>query len=172
MELEDGLMLASIQRTTQENSARSISLLPSIEKILADSQDNEPLRSPFLLLKESWQKNQELGSSTLVVVTLPTDGAKIYSSYIGDSGYCILRETRSSVYEVVFQSKSQQRRFNFPYQLGWEQNGDHPESALNLSHDVKHQDIVVLGTDGVLDNLDPKSVDLVHLRFALLLLVS
>ena len=111
------------------------------------------------MMMASWASNQEKGSSTLVIVSLPAAESKLYTSYIGDSGYCILRQGPTQTYEVVFQSKSQQRDFNFPYQLGWRNNGDHPDQAVSLSHDVLHNDIVIVSTDGVLDNLDPPSVD-------------
>ena len=109
-------------------------------------------------MKASWAANRELGSSTFVIVTLPAAESKLYTAYIGDSGYCILRPNLNQEYEVVFQSKSQQRGFNFPFQLGWGKNGDNPGDALTFSHDVRHHDLVVVSTDGVLDNLDPASV--------------
>lgn len=107
---------------------------------------------------DSWKRNQEVGSSTLVVVTLPGNENKIYSSLVGDSGFCILRKRENGDYFIVFQSKSQQRRFNFPMQLGWNLNGDNPMVAANSSHEVKHDDIVILGTDGLLDNIDYQTV--------------
>jgi len=115
------------------------------------------LKTPLKLLTESWQNNKEVGSSTLVVVTLPPDEAKIYASYVGDSGYTILRKVDNK-WTVVFTSKPQQRRFNFPLQLGWGENGDHPNVALSSSHDVQHGDIVILGTDGLYDNLSAEQI--------------
>lgn len=111
---------------------------------------------------DSWKRNQEVGSSTLVIVTLPSTENKVYSSLVGDSGFCILRKREDGNYFIVFQSKSQQRRFNFPMQLGWNLNGDNPNVAVNASHDVSHDDIVIVGTDGLLDNLDYKAVTMLH----------
>ena len=107
---------------------------------------------------DSWKRNQEVGSSTLVVVTFPGNENKIYSSYVGDSGYCILRKAEDGTFALVFASLSQQRRFNFPMQLGWNLNGDSPSVAINGTHDVLNDDIIVLGSDGVLDNLDAQGV--------------
>lgn len=122
------------------------------------------LKSPKNLLTKSWENNHEKGSSTFVVVTLPPDEAKIYSSYVGDSGYCILRPDAKGDEKFLlhFESKPQQRRFNYPYQLGWERNGDHPEVALTFSHEVKDGDLVILGTDGLFDNMTPKEVGTTH----------
>jgi len=110
-------------------------------------------KNPKQLVADCWAENQEDGSSTLVIVTLPESGNKIYSSYIGDSGYMILRREESAN-KIVHVSKSQQKGFNFPFQLGWGRNGDSPNSALSYSHEVKSGDMVILGTDGLFDNLD------------------
>src|SRR3990167_5300404 len=117
-------------------------------------------RKPEDLVKYSWQNNQELGSSTLVVVTLPTKGKELFASYVGDSGYCILRRETpgSSKLRVVHESKAQQRQFNFPYQLGWEKNGDHPDLAKNEKHTVEAGDFVVTGTDGLFDNMSAAQI--------------
>lgn len=104
-----------------------------------------------------------MGSSTLVVVTLPKSDSKVHYSYVGDSGFVILRKTEDGKFTVVHASKSQQRRFNFPYQLGWNQNGDHPSIANKGSHDVQNEDILVVATDGVLDNLDAQGVVHIYL---------
>lgn len=92
------------------------------------------------------------------MVTLPKSESKIYYSYVGDSGFVILRKREDGKFAVVYASQSQQRRFNFPYQLGWNLNGDHPSVSQNGSHPVQHEDILVVATDGVLDNIDPQGV--------------
>jgi protein phosphatase PTC7 len=108
---------------------------------------------------DSWKRNQEVGSSTLVVVTLQMDGPMLHSSYVGDSGFCILRKAEDGAYAIVFQSLSQQRRFNFPMQLGWNLNGDSPLVAINGTHEVKSDDIVIVGSDGLLDNINYQQVE-------------
>lgn len=117
------------------------------------------LDKPKIVISKAWMANQEDGSSTLVVVTLPYKGNTIYTAYVGDSGYCLLRpQGRDRDYKLVFESSAQQRRFNFPYQLGWGKNGDQPNIAVELSHEVANGDIIILGTDGLFDNIVPKNV--------------
>ena len=94
----------------------------------------------------------------MVIVTLPTSGSTIYTSLVGDSGFSILRRDSEKKYRLQYQSKSQQYRFNFPFQLGWKQNGDGPRIAANEKHEVQQDDIVLVATDGVLDNLEPIDV--------------
>jgi protein phosphatase PTC7 len=133
----------------------------SIQNILKLSPYGH-LKHPKDILQKSWEQNQELGSSTFVVVTLPTDEAKLYSSYVGDSGYCILRSDteKEEKFSIIFESEPQQRRFNYPYQLGWGDNGDHPKVAISKSHDVRDGDLVVLGSDGLFDNVSSKNVSM------------
>jgi len=50
------------------------------------------------------------------------------------------------VLETLFISEEHTRDFNFPYKIGSE--GDPPEIAVENKHEVKENDILVLGTDG------------------------
>lgn len=52
---------------------------------------------------------------------------------------------------INFESKEQQHSFNFPFQCGT--NGDDPNKGKSLAHKVKHGDIIILGSDGLWDNL-------------------
>ena len=130
-------------------------------QVLAISKVMSFLKNPKSIIRKAWEDNKHDGSSTLVVVTLPPDENAIYTSYVGDSGYCILREQSPSTYRLIYESPPQQRRFNYPFQLGWGRNGDHPDVALDSKHEVKHGDLVILGTDGLFDNL--KATDIATL---------
>jgi protein phosphatase PTC7 len=111
------------------------------------------------LIQEAWNQNNEQGTSTLVTVTLPFEGSTLHTAYVGDSSYCILRIYDKITYaiSVVFVSKPQHRGFNRPYQLG-KFVGDGPEQAIMDTHELQHGDILVLGSDGVFDNLSPEQV--------------
>jgi len=50
----------------------------------------------------------------MCVVTIDNEKMKIYCSYIGDSGYIIVRK-EDGVYKNVYVSKEHTRSFNFPY---------------------------------------------------------
>jgi serine/threonine protein phosphatase PrpC len=158
--LVDGIREELIQLSILESFVKSKSFDLCSLQIVLRTNAFESLKDPKTLLTKSWEQNQEKGSSTFVVVTLPEDEAKIYSSYVGDSGYCILRpdDNKPDKFDIVFASQSQQRRFNHPFQLGWANHGDHPEVASSFSHDVKDGDLVILGTDGLFDNLAVNNV--------------
>lgn len=165
MEWGDGTREGSTLHSTPADSATSKPLSPSISLIEARADAEDFLREPSKIIQKAWEDNQELGSSTLVVATLLKDKPELKTSYVGDSGYCILRESKEKPgeYSLIYESSPQQRRFNHPYQLGWNGNGDHPKCSRNNSHDVKKGDLVILGTDGLFDNVSPDSVtDLVN----------
>ena len=82
---------------------------------------------------------------------------ELRTSYIGDSSYLLLRPNKTTqVLEKVYRSKEQQHRFNFPFQVG--SIGDEPSSALAFTHIVEENDVLILGTDGVFDNLSNKQI--------------
>ena len=138
-------------------------LCKNIEGIIA-SNPTGLLKDPKTIITKAWMDNTEQGSSTLVVITLPEDEPRIYTSYVGDSGYCVLRPDNPltpKTFSVLYASEPQQRRFNYPMQLGWGRNGDHPSIALTYSHDIQDGDIIIVGTDGLFDNISPKNISTV-----------
>jgi serine/threonine protein phosphatase PrpC len=54
--------------------------------------------------------------------------------------------------EIVYRSKEQQHSFNFPYQLGTGST-DKPEHACVVNLQVQEGDIIVMGSDGLWDNV-------------------
>ena len=76
--------------------------------------------------------------------------AKLYTSYVGDSLYMIVRYNEAKKkYYCEYKSDEQMHYescFNTPYQVGKE--GDDPEVALTNSHDLKNNDLVITATDG------------------------
>jgi len=79
----------------------------------------------------------------------------IYSANLGDSGFLLIRDG-----EVVHRSVEQQHYFNTPFQLtnappGQEDNvlSDRIEMADKQSYRVEEGDILLMGTDGLFDNM-------------------
>jgi len=65
-------------------------LCANLGQLIANSPNvGKYLDIPKLLIKDSAATNEEQGSSTLVVVTLPEIGDTLHSAYVGDSGYVI-----------------------------------------------------------------------------------
>jgi len=100
-----------------------------------------------------------LGSSTVMVVTL--EGTLLRMAHIGDCGMLIVRDGAP-----LLRTVEQQHDFNFPFQLGAGSRNS-PADAATCEIRVRPGDVVILGSDGLFDNLfDEEIVAMVtrHLR--------
>ncbi|XP_074642148.1 protein phosphatase PTC7 homolog isoform X1 [Tubulanus polymorphus] len=111
------------------------------------------------------QKNPLLGSCTACLVSLHKEDQILYTANLGDSGFLVVRNGK-----VVHRSEEQQHYFNTPFQLSITPPlgvqmmiSDSPESADSTAFPVEEGDIIVLGTDGLFDNLTDEMI-IEHLR--------
>jgi len=87
-----------------------------------------------------------MGSSTAAVLSVSPD-YKLNGVNVGDSGFMVVRDGA-----VILRTKEQQYSFNAPFQLGTGSD-DTPATGDRYSVQLRPDDIVILGTDGVFDNL-------------------
>ncbi|KAJ7556109.1 hypothetical protein O6H91_05G068800 [Diphasiastrum complanatum] len=116
-----------------------------LQSMVAVRQEPEKCIDPARVLVKAHSRTHFRGSSTACILTLSEYG--LQAANLGDSGFVIVRNGR-----VIFKSTPQQHSFNFPYQLGSE-SSDPPSAAEVFSLQVKAGDIIVLGTDGLFDNV-------------------
>ena len=81
---------------------------------------------------------------------LDAQEAKVHTSNLGDSSYMWLWKSGLDL-ERLYRAEEQTMGFNFPKQVGT--NGNNPTEADLMTHDVKVNDIFILGSDGLFDNL-------------------
>ncbi|KAI8393380.1 phosphatase 2C-like domain-containing protein [Radiomyces spectabilis] len=86
-----------------------------------------------------------VGSTTACIITLCQDELRIAN--LGDCGVSIIRCN-----DYIFRSEEQQHSFNFPYQLGTA-SFDSPADAQRFTVKIEEGDIIILGSDGLFDNL-------------------
>lgn len=122
-----------------------------------DATDIKGYSDPLEVMRHAAKyANRTIGSSTACIVGI--EGSNLISANLGDSGYMVVRiSPDTKKVELIFKSEEQQHSFNFPYQLG-PQSRDVPDDADLLSVPVQHGDLVILGTDGLFDNVDAKRV--------------
>lgn len=113
--------------------------------------------NPVDILQRSYEqslieakKNNILGSTTACIAVLRHDELRVAN--IGDCGISIIRNNH-----YVFRSEEQQHTFNFPYQLGI-RSRDQPQNAQSFNIKVKKGDIIIMGSDGLYDNLFDKNI--------------
>ena len=102
------------------------------------------------LLVEAANMATNLGSSTWVIAILNPRDHTVHTTLLGDSSYMLLRPDLNGDLIKLYRSEEQQHSFNYPYQ--WGTNGDDPSLAIDVEHKVQHNDIIVLGSDGIFDN--------------------
>ncbi|GBG59274.1 hypothetical protein CBR_g32289 [Chara braunii] len=108
-------------------------------------QEPPGLADPVRVLARAHERTKVQGSSTACIILLRDD--VLQAANLGDSGFILIRKGRT-----VFKSPPQQHSFNFPYQLG-SGGSDSPESAEMYGIAVAPGDVIIVGTDGLFDNV-------------------
>jgi len=125
-----------------DSSAYSRCLMRNAET-LANTGDCTPEK----LLQRAYDSCHHVtGSATAVVATLSPD-FWLTGVNLGDSGWRVIRDG-----EIVLRTREQQWGFNAPNQLGTG-SSDRPRDADKYSIQLRPNDVVVMATDGLFDNL-------------------
>lgn len=104
--------------------------------------------NPKRVLEEAYKNTNQEGSSTACIIALNSDKSSISAANVGDSGFFLLRKGK-----IIYKSPIQQRGlFGCPYQLG--NCKDNPSVAQEMELNVEKDDILIVGTDGMLDNMN------------------
>ncbi|KAI9475796.1 MAG: phosphatase 2C-like domain-containing protein [Benjaminiella poitrasii] len=96
------------------------------------------------------QREGIVGSCTACLAILRHGELRIAN--LGDCGISVIRHN-----DYIFRSEEQQHSFNFPYQLGTS-SPDRPKDAQSFTVAIQKGDIVVMGSDGLYDNLFDKEI--------------
>lgn len=127
--------------------------------------------NPKTIFVEAAKKTKAQGSSTFCMCSIDFEKDYLHTVNMGDSGYMVIRdiapksrpestfdklpnkpgEEEPVELKVLYKSEEQQHQFNFPYQVG--SHGDPPEDCDTKVHEFRENDLIVLGTDGLWDNL-------------------
>jgi protein phosphatase PTC7 len=108
------------------------------------------------LLCDAVKKTESPGTSTFVLALLDDEDPYLRGLNFGDSGYLLIRRNELGEPTKVFRSEERQYRFNAPWQCGT--GKPLPTNADVMLHRVQHNDVLVLATDGVLDNATDKDI--------------
>ncbi|CAG8466869.1 16064_t:CDS:2, partial [Racocetra fulgida] len=117
-----------------------------------EKHDNIKDVNPTKIMQASYEQSIRdctlegvVGSSTALIAVLRDDELRITN--IGDCGICIIRHN-----SVIFRNEEQQHSFNYPFQLGI-YSCDKPKDSQEFTVKVQKRDVVVIGSDGIFDNL-------------------
>lgn len=87
-----------------------------------------------------------IGSSTALLAVLRNDELRLAN--LGDCSCCIIRGD-----EYIFRTEEQQHRFNYPFQAGTNAKDTPIKDAQKFAVQVRKDDIVILASDGLVDNV-------------------
>lgn len=115
------------------------------QSLMAAREEPQGLVNPIRILRRAHARTKCRGSSTACILALCEQG--LQAANLGDSGFIVVRGGKT-----VFKSPTQQHLFNIPYQL---ENGgsDPPSCAQVFTVQVAAGDVIVVGTDGLFDNV-------------------
>ncbi|KAI8871630.1 protein serine/threonine phosphatase 2C, partial [Ramicandelaber brevisporus] len=85
------------------------------------------------------------GSTTALLAVLRNDELRVAN--LGDCGLTVIRRGA-----MLFRTEEQQHSFNYPFQLGTG-TSDSPDDAQSFNLRLQRGDIIIVGSDGVFDNL-------------------
>lgn len=129
-------------------SIYSTNLLERIKDYFEEHKDSNLYEGLVYGYKKNMDEKIE-GSSTVCLAQIKGDNLHILN--LGDSGFAIFRDN-----EFKIKSVEQTHSFNYPYQLG--AGGDSPSKAELFETNIEKDDLIVLATDGLFDNLYPSEM--------------
>jgi protein phosphatase PTC7 len=111
--------------------------------------------NPEIIIEDALNHASLAGSVTVIMAIIQEKEMKIYQ--IGDSGMVISNNNR-----IIFETDEQQHSFNFPYQIGKNGSGgfhgDSPNEGLFYRIQMTKGDTIILGSDGLFDNLNNSDI--------------
>ncbi|CAG8570228.1 24418_t:CDS:2 [Cetraspora pellucida] len=109
--------------------------------------------NPVDILQSSYEQSMRdcalegiIGSSTALIAIIRNDELRIAN--LGDCGICIIRHN-----SFIFRNEEQQHSFNYPFQLGSASSDTPTKDSQTFTVKIQCGDIVVMGSDGIFDNL-------------------
>jgi len=99
------------------------------------------------------QSEGMMGSTTACVLTINTTNGLLHAANLGDSGFLVYGPGNGTDLELKFRTNQLEHEFGRPYQIGHHEYANRPEDSDLVSFHVSKGDVIVMGTDGLLDNV-------------------
>ncbi|GMN23555.1 hypothetical protein TIFTF001_000158 [Ficus carica] len=119
-------------------------LMANVSSIVEDEEVN---KDPQILIGKAHAATTSVGSATVIAAVLERNGI-LKIANVGDCGLRVIREGR-----VFFSTCPQEHYFDCPYQLSSEAIGQTYRDAMVSSIEMVEGDIIVMGSDGLFDNV-------------------
>ena len=127
----------------------------------------DTIAHPKDIMDSAFQKvcetpDENPGGSTACFVSIDKHSGRMAAANLGDSGFLIVRDG-----QIIYRSKEQQHFFNAPYQLSLYPSWIKPSATAIINvpadsnvteHQLVHGDVIILGSDGLFDNVYDKKI--------------
>ncbi|XP_062172276.1 probable protein phosphatase 2C 26 [Alnus glutinosa] len=131
-------------------------LMANASNLLGDEEVNN---DPQTLLRKAHAATFSIGSATVIVAMLERNGI-LKIANIGDCGLRIIRDG-----QIIFSTPPQEHYFDCPYQLSSEVVGQTYLDAMVSNVELMEGDAIVMGSDGLFDNVFDHEIALTIARF-------
>jgi len=122
-----------------------------------DGQGVVQMRSSVEALNVAHRLTRKPGSATACILRLDQSLGELEACNLGDSGFIVVRDG-----EIVLKTEPQQHFFDCPYQLGaapeYVPETDYASDARRFRTKLQPGDCIVMGTDGLWDNVRVDSI--------------
>ena len=124
-------------------------LMYHAEQVFNEGEDN-----PLTILQDSFDRTDHIGAATAIIGVLNPKswGYKVEMIYLGDSSFFVVTDGN-----MTHQPTEQEIDFNRPFCLGKMAGGviyaQEPKDGEKFVINLEGEDMLVLGTDGLFDNL-------------------
>lgn len=98
------------------------------------------------------------GSSTACLATINTNQGQLHAANLGDSGFLLLGPTSEGKLDIKLRTNQLEHEFGCPFQLGHHRYANSVEDADLVTHHVVPGDVLVMGTDGLFDNMGDSEI--------------
>ncbi|KAK8641609.1 hypothetical protein V6N13_011002 [Hibiscus sabdariffa] len=119
-------------------------LMANASSLVGDLEVNY---DPRILIRKAHAATSSTGSATAIVAMLERNGTMKVAS-VGDCGLRVIRKG-----QIIFSTTPQEHYFECPYQLSSELIGQTYLDAVVSSVELVEGDIIVMGSDGLFDNV-------------------
>lgn len=99
------------------------------------------------------------GSSTACLLTVNLQQGRLHAANLGDSGFFVIgKQGNRDQLAIKFRTSQLEHEFGCPFQLGHHRAANKPEDADLATFPVQKGDVIVMGTDGLLDNVSETEI--------------
>eukprot|EP00438_Fugacium_kawagutii_P022712 Skav203981 [mRNA] locus=scaffold94:862769:863716:- [translate_table: standard] len=145
-------------------------LLSQCQKVMDSCVRDEHGAWVLTMLKEAFAKTTAMGATTVLLACIE-DAQRLALITLGDCGLLQLRPSNGDELRRFFRSqrvmmgeKTPAQVLRLPHQITGEQKELVEDCRLDMVN-IKHGDLIVLGTDGLFDNLSDEAITDIVQRF-------